>query len=388
VVGLELREGLLVHGEHGRYTLQRPLGEGGFGHAWAATSDDGTPVVLKQLKLQRMGDWKSLELFEREATVLASLVHPNIPRHVELFAHDGTRAHPVSALGQIENGSLVSVYVRVEGHSLEEHVTGGHVMHAPQLFATLDRLLWVLEYLHSLQPPVIHRDIKPANVILDPAGNPHLVDFGAIKNHLREGSTTVGTFGYFPMEQMMGRAQPASDLYALGMTVLVVATGVRPEQMPTDPNTGKVNIAAFAPGLPAGIRAALEAMLEPAVGRRVQTATAARAFLYNPGGVALAPLGPSELAVPNAVGLQRVANLAIGAGGVGAALLYFVFFDGLSETMLVTVSGLWIAPIVFGIALRVALAARSKHPVSTSVAITGAGLLALIVFFVVIFPAL
>jgi hypothetical protein len=190
------------------------------------------------------------------------------------------------------------------------------------------------------------------------------------------------------MEQMMGRAQPASDLYALGMTVLVVATGVRPEQMPTDPNTGKVNIAAFAPGLPPGIRAALEAMLEPAVGRRVQMASAARALLHSPGGVALAPLGPTELAVPNAAGLQRIANLAIGAGGVGAALLYFVFFNSLSETMLVTVSGLWIAPIVFGIALRVALEARAKHPVSTSVAITGAGLLALIVFFVAIFPAL
>ena len=48
-----------------------------------------------------------------------------------------------------------------------------------------------------------------------------------IKDHLREGSTTVGTFGYFPMEQMMGQAQAASDLYALGMTILVVATRVQ-----------------------------------------------------------------------------------------------------------------------------------------------------------------
>jgi serine/threonine protein kinase len=348
---------------------------------------DGTPVVLKQLKLQRMSDWKSLELFEREARVLASLAHPNIPRHVELFAHDGTRGHPVSALGQLDGGSLVSVYVRVEGHSLQEHVDGGHVMHAPQLIAALDQLLSVLEYLHGLQPPVIHRDIKPANVIIDAAGAAHLVDFGAIKNHLREGSTTVGTFGYFPMEQMMGRAQPASDLYALGMTLLVVATNVRPEQMPTDPDTGKVAIGTFAPGLPPGVRSALEAMLEPAVGRRVQTASAARALLHDPG-AALAHRTPNQLAVPNAGGLHRFANLAIGGGGIGAALLYFVFFDGLSETMLVTVSGLWIAPIVFGISLKIALQSGAKHPVSTSVAVTGAGLLALIVFFVAIFPAL
>ncbi|MGH1341340.1 MAG: serine/threonine protein kinase [Nannocystales bacterium] len=384
---LELQSGLQVQGALGTYLLEGPLGEGGFSHAWAATSADGTPVVLKQLKLGRMGDWKSLELFEREARVLAALSHPNIPRHIELFAHDGAQPHPVSALGQIENASLVSVYVRVEGQSLEQHLARGHVMTGPQLAGMLDQLLAVLEYLHGLQPPVIHRDLKPANVILDPSGVPHLVDFGAIKNHLREGSTSVGTFGYFPMEQMMGQSQPASDLYAAGMTTLVVATGVRPEQMPTDTNTGKVELSKLAPGLPPGVRAALESMLEPIVGRRVQTAAAARALLHNPS-TALATPASTALVVPNVVGLQRLANLCIGTAGVGAALLYFVFFNSLSETLLVTVSGLWIAPLVFGIALRVSLQSGSKHPVSTSIAISGAGLLALIVFFIAIFPAL
>lgn len=384
---LELQPRLQVHGTRGSYVLDRPLGEGGFSHAWAASAADGTPVVLKQLKLGRMGDWKSLELFEREARVLASLTHPCIPRHIELFAHDGTQAHPVSALDQLEHASLLSVYVRVEGQSLEEHIAGGHVMTGPQLVGVLDQLLGVLEYLHGLQPPVVHRDLKPANVILDAALVPHLVDFGAIKNHLREGSTTVGTFGYFPMEQMMGQSQPASDLYAAGMTALVLATGVRPEQMPTDTDTGKVQVRALAPSLPVGVMAALEAMLEPVVGRRVQTAAAARALLHNPQ-TALAKQPSNALVVPNYVGLQRVANLCIGAAGVGAALLYFVFFNSLSETMLVTISGLWIAPIVFGLALKGALQSRSKNPVSTAVAVTGAGLLALIVFFVAIFPAL
>ncbi len=384
---LEFQPQLQVQGLAGSYRLDAALGEGGFGHAWAASAADGTPVVLKQLKLARMGDWKSLELFEREARVLASLAHPNIPRHLELFAHDGTRAHPVSALGEIENASLVSVYVRAEGQSLEEHIAMGHVMTGPQLAGVLDHLLGVLEYLHSLQPPVIHRDLKPANVILDPAGVPHLVDFGAIKNHLREGSTTVGTFGYFPMEQMMGQSQPASDLYAAGMTTLVLATGVRPEQMPIDANTGKVGIGTLAPGLPPGIRAALEAMLEPIVGRRVQSAAAARALLHNPG-AALVKQERNALAVPNHVGLERLANLCIGGGGVSAALLYFVFFNSMSETMLVTVSGLWIAPIVFGVVLKLSLRSGSSNPVSTSVAVSGAALLVLIVFFVAIFPAL
>lgn len=387
VSALELQPDLQVQGAQGSYRLQGPLGEGGFSHAWAATAADGTPVVLKQLKLGRMGDWKSLELFEREARVLASLTHPNIPRHIELFAHDGEQAHPVSSLAELENASLISVYVRVEGQSLEEHIAMGHVMTGPQLAGVLEQMLAVLEYLHSLQPPVIHRDLKPANVILDPAGVPHIVDFGAIKNHLREGSTTVGTFGYFPMEQMMGQSQPASDLYAAGMTTLVLATGVRPEQMPTDANTGKVGIGTLAPGLPPGVRAALEAMLEPIVGRRVQSAVAARGLLHNPGS-ALATQGSNAVAVPSHVGLHRLANLCIGGGGVSAALLYFVFFNSMSETMLVTVSGLWIAPIVFGVVLKLSLRSGSKNPVSTSVAVCGAAMLVLIVFFVGVFPAL
>lgn len=384
----KLESGVQIQGSVGRYRLERALGEGGFSHAWAASAEDGTPVVLKQLKLQRMGEWKSLELFEREAQILASLEHSNIPRHVELFAHDGERAQPSSALAELEGASLFSVYVRVEGRSLEQHIAAGQVMSGAQLSAMLDELLGVLEYLHGLQPPVVHRDLKPANVILDASGSAHIVDFGAIKNHLREGSTSVGTFGYFPMEQMMGQSQPASDLFALGMTTLVVATGVRPEQMPTDPDTGKVELDALASGLPAGVRAALDAMLEPAIGRRVQTAAEARALVRGRGNTALAQPAPKDLSVPNYVALQRTANLAIGGGGIAAAILYFVVFDSMSETMLVTISGLWLAPIVFGIALKRALAKASPNPVSSSVAITGAGLIALIVFFVAIFPAL
>lgn len=385
---LNLQPGLRVAGTLGTYELQRPLAEGGFAHAWAATAEDGTAVVLKQLKLHRMGDWKSLELFEREARVMASLRHPNIPRHLELFAHDGQHPHPVSSLGEIANegASLVSVYVLVPGRSLEEHLREGQVHTAEQLTAMLDRLLDVLGYLHGLQPPVVHRDIKPANVILDPAGVPHLVDFGAIKNHLRDGSTTVGTFGYFPMEQVMGQSQPASDLYAVGMTTLVVATGVRPEDMPTDPDTGKVDISKVGANLPPGLKTALDAMLEPAVGRRVKTAGAARQLLHD--SRALTKRATADLTVPNYAGLQRLANLCIGTGGLGAALLYFAFFNSLSESMLVTISGLWIAPIVFGVSLKLMLNSRSKHPVSTSIAITGGALLALIAFFVVIFPAL
>lgn|GEM_PF-2229527 len=384
--GLELRSDLWLQGEHGRYQLEAPLGEGGFGHAWAATAEDGTAVVVKQLKLQRMDDWKSLELFEREAKVLASLSHPNIPRHLEFFAHDGEAAHPVKALGQLEAGCLVSIYARVEGQSLEQHITAGGVLTGAALTRVLDAMLAVLEYLHGLQPAVIHRDIKPANVILDPTGTPHLVDFGAIKNHMRDGSTSVGTFGYFPMEQMMGQSQPASDLFALAMTVLVTATGVRPEAMPTDPQTGKVDLATVGTGLPPAVFTVLGRMLEPVIGKRIASASQARALLKNPG-QALERAKPTALA-PREAAVVRIANACVAIGGGFAALLYFVFFGSLSETALVELSALWIGLVVFGFSANTMVSLRKPHPVSRAAAITGLSMLALIFFYLAIWPSL
>ncbi len=385
-LGLEFRQGAWLSGEHGRYQLERPLGEGGFGTAWAATAEDGTGVVVKQLKLQRMDDWKALELFEREASVLGSLSHPNIPRHLELFAHDGKAAHPVAALDELEAGSLVSIYVRVEGRSLEEHIESGQVLEGQAVIRLLDQLLGVLEYLHGLQPPVVHRDIKPANVIVDAQGQPHLVDFGAIKNHMRDGSTTVGTFGYFPMEQMMGQSQPASDLYAAAMTVLVVATRARPEDMPLDDQTGKVDLAAIASGLPPAAFTALGEMLEPIVGKRIRSAKEARAVLANPS-QALQRREPNVLSRTDKRTI-KLANVCIGVGGSSAGLLYIAFFDAFSETALVQLSAFWIALVLFGVSAHVTVALRKQSPASWAAAATGVGMLLLIAFYALIWPSL
>lgn len=104
-------------------------------------------------------------------------------------------------------------------------------------------LLEVLLYLSKLQPPVIHRDIKPENVIIDqgtPGGQVYLVDFGGVQvtptlmHSLNEqgvdmgatlGSTIVGTYGYMAPEQFRGMAEPKSDLYGLGATLLYLISG-------------------------------------------------------------------------------------------------------------------------------------------------------------------
>lgn len=104
-------------------------------------------------------------------------------------------------------------------------------------------LLSILIYLHSRQPAIIHRDIKPSNILLGDrsgncVGNVYLVDFDSVQVHTeaKVGSTmtVVGTYGYMPPEQFGGQASPASDLYSLGATLIYIATGKHPADLPQE----------------------------------------------------------------------------------------------------------------------------------------------------------
>lgn len=96
-------------------------------------------------------------------------------------------------------------------------------------------LLDILIYLHELSPTVLHRDIKPSNIILGQENKINLIDFGSVQARAAvEGATftIVGTYGYTPMEQFGGRAVAASDLYALGATLIHLLTGTAPADLP------------------------------------------------------------------------------------------------------------------------------------------------------------
>jgi serine/threonine protein kinase len=204
----------------GRYTIVRVLGEGSQASTFEATdARDGKSVAVKRFAVRNAKVWKEVELAEREARVLASLSHPKLPAYVEHFE---------------EKGALYLVMERIAGVSLSEFRRRGAVFREEDAIRLLEEASGVLAYLHSRTPPIIHRDLKPGNVIRRPDGSFAFVDFGAVRDKLREegGSTIVGTFGYMAPEQFQGRALPQSDVYAVGATVLWMLTGDEPENLP------------------------------------------------------------------------------------------------------------------------------------------------------------
>jgi hypothetical protein len=209
-----------------RYQTTALLGEGAFGRTHAARDlRSGAEVVLKQISVRGLPGWKPFEYFEREVAVLRTVDHPGVPRFLEAFEAE-TDAGP----------ALVLVMEHIEGETLLARIQRGHRWPDDQARALLDSLLATLDHLHRLSPPVIHRDIKPANVVLRRDGAPVLVDFGAVHDwgsRAGHGSlTVVGTAGYMAPEQAMGAPVPASDLFALGATVVHALSHCHPADLP------------------------------------------------------------------------------------------------------------------------------------------------------------
>jgi serine/threonine protein kinase len=271
-----------------RYRIVRALGRGSFGHTYLAvdTAAGDREVAVKQLRTDGDGGWKAFELFEREAAALRSLRHHGIP---EIFDH----------LRETAGDALIAYLVMeyIDGVSLEQRIEDGASLDPAALLRVALGLLDILEYLHTRVPPVLHRDIKPANVVLRPDGAPALVDFGAVRTVFRAagegGSTVVGTFGYMPIEQTMGQASPASDLYAVGATLLHLITRRAPSEFAS--RDGVIEVPVDLPG-GAVVRGVIARLLAPAASARYQSAREVREAL-------LAPVLGAATAPPRSVAL-------------------------------------------------------------------------------------
>ncbi len=242
------------------YTVIREYAHGGMGVTYlVASAKTGQQLILKQMHLSRVSDWKMVELFEREAEVLRKLNHPQIPKYIDYFAEP-------------DNKQFCLVQSFIEGVTMQSVIEKQVPVDEKEFRQYLSQSLHILKYLHRMVPPVIHRDITPKNIILN-EGKAFLVDFGSVKNMIDPMSsgmsTSVGTFGYMPPEQIMGQSVPASDMYSLGVCFMALATHCDPMQFPLNPKTGQIDANKLLGHMPENILMTLEQMTLPGLGNRL-----------------------------------------------------------------------------------------------------------------------
>ncbi len=291
------------------YQIKKLLGEGGSSTTYEAVDlQTHQLVALKALSLQKMNDWKVLELFEREANVLSKLNHPGIPRYLDYFYVDTP-----------DNRCFYIVQELAEGQSLASLVENGWHASESEIQRIATQILNILVYLHSQTPPVIHRDIKPENIVFKSPIDSRkqkdwavcLVDFGAVQNTyyntLMRGSTVVGTYGYMAPEQFLGQAVPATDLYGLGGTLLYLLTHRSPAELPTNILEGdfrsQIQISsAFADWL--------KKMIAPDLENRFRSAKEALEALRNPR-IVNVKSNPTQWKKRLKIGIAAIATVAV-----------------------------------------------------------------------------
>ena len=246
-----------------RYQLIEKLGRNAGRQTWLATdlnSAKKEQVVVKLLAFGGDVQWEDLKLFEREAQILKQLNHPRIPKYKDYFSIDERTLW----------FGLVQQYI--PGLSLKQLLDQGKRFTEADIENIAQEILAILLYLHGLNPPLLHRDIKPSNLIWGEDEQVYLVDFGAVQDRAAtEGATftVVGTYGYAPIEQFGGRAVPASDLYALGATLIHLLTRTAPADLPNRELTIQFRERL---SLNSGLANWLEKMIAPALEKRFANA--------------------------------------------------------------------------------------------------------------------
>ncbi|MEJ5197702.1 MAG: serine/threonine-protein kinase [Anaerolineae bacterium] len=208
------------------------VGQGGMGAVYRA--DDlrlrGRVCAVKEVLPELISvpgmEEQAHEQFYREASTLARLDHPNLPKVSDFFQEAGREYLVMDFVAGPDLRQLIEEARRRDAFLEEDAVIGW-----------MDQLCDALTYLHTQDPPVLHRDIKPSNIKLTPRGTVKLVDFGLVKLLQPDETRTVtvvqgrGTVAYTPLEQYggdTGHTDARSDVYSLGATMYHLLTGQAP----------------------------------------------------------------------------------------------------------------------------------------------------------------
>ncbi len=286
-----------------RYKIIKELSHGGFGQTFIAEDMHlpGHPKcaikLLKPLDTRPEVLEAAKKLFDREAQTLYKLgKHNQIP----------------SLLAHFEQGAEFYLAQEfIEGQVLSEEIQPGMKLSESYVIQMLKDLLQILDFVH--REGVIHRDIKPSNLIRRFSDDRLvLIDFGAVKEASiqrldPQGHTcstiAVGTYGYMPNEQANGRPKFASDIYSAGMLAIQALTGISPNQLPEDYETGEVVWRDRTPSISPELADFLDKMVRSHFAQRYQSASEALVALQKvpvPIVTTVAPtILPAQPAIPN-----------------------------------------------------------------------------------------
>lgn len=214
-----------------RYQVKQIIGQGGMGSIYLAEDLrlEGRLCAVKEVEYERALPDEMLQeardQFQREATVLARLDHPNLPKVSDFFS---IKARDYLVMDFVPGKDLrqLMMEARQQGTFIAEE----------KVLDWASQLASALKYLHNQEHPILHRDIKPSNLKLTPSGLVKLVDFGLVKL-LAPGEITItvlqgqGTALYTPLEQYggdSGHTDARSDIYAFAGTLYHLLTNDPP----------------------------------------------------------------------------------------------------------------------------------------------------------------
>ena len=240
----------------GKYQILKEIGRGGMSVVYLAM-DTRLNKQWAVKEIRKKGSGKNDEIVVNsllaEANMMKRLDHPALPRIVDI----------------IDNG--VTIYVvmdYIEGESLDKILNEYGAQPEEKVIDWAMQIADALSYLHGQKPSIIYRDMKPANVMLKPEGNIKIIDFGIAREYKEQNladTTVLGTKGYAPPEQYSGQTDPRSDIFALGMTMHHLLTGV-------DPRNGEpyAPVRQWNPELSEGIEIIIDRCVQPASENRYQ----------------------------------------------------------------------------------------------------------------------